>query len=277
MVIGGIYPAAPGDVVIFDRLELAYRMLGLDELIVRLGGSEVMTLAVALLLGLRHATDPDHLTAVSTLLLADEGHGRGRANLLGLAWGLGHATTLFGFGLPVILFRQYLPDSVQRGAEAAIGLVIVALAARLLLRWRRGHFHVHPHSHGSIRHAHAHVHEHARGAAGHPVQHAHSHGEGLRRSPLTAFGIGLVHGVGGSAGVGVLLVGAGSRPTQGVLALLVFAGATAASMVLVSTAFGYVVARGAVRRRLSELVPLFAAASMLFGVWYSIGAIQGSG
>jgi ABC-type nickel/cobalt efflux system permease component RcnA len=250
-------------------------MFGLDELVLGLGASGTMAFVVAILLGLRHATDPDHLTAVSTLFLADERNGPHRAGSLGLAWGLGHAVTLFAFGLPVVLFRRYLPEPVQRAAEAAIGLVIVALAIRLLLRWRRGYFHMHPHSHGLVRHAHPHAHEHAHGAVAHPVQHQHSHSEGVGRSPLTAFGIGLVHGIGGSAGVGVLLMGAVSGQTQAVLALLIFAGATALSMALVSTAFGYALASGGVRRRLTELVPLFGAASLLFGVWYSLGALHG--
>jgi hypothetical protein len=249
-------------------------MFGLDELIARMGGSGLMAFVVALLLGLRHATDPDHLTAVSTLFLGDARNGPRRATVLGLAWGLGHATTLFAFGVPVVLFRRYLPDPVQRAAEGAIGLVIIALAIRLLVRWHRGYFHVHPHSHGSVQHAHPHAHEHPHAAAGQPIAHAHPHAEGLGRSPLTAFGIGMAHGVGGSAAVGVLLVGAVSGQLPGVLAVLVFAAATAVSMALVSTAFGHALARGMVQRRLTELVPLLGAASLLFGVWYSLGALR---
>ena len=249
-------------------------MFGLDEWITQLGNSGIMAFVVALLLGLRHATDPDHLTAVSTLFLGDARNGPRRATVLGLSWGLGHATTLLAFGLPVVLFRRYLPDPVQRAAEAAIGLVIVALAIRLLVRWHRGYFHVHPHSHGSIQHAHPHAHQHPHPAATPTLPHAHPHAEGLGRSPLTAFGIGMVHGVGGSAGVGVLLVGAVSSQVQGVLALIVFAGATAISMALVSTAFGLALARGTIKRRLAELVPLLGVASLLFGVWYSLGALR---
>jgi ABC-type nickel/cobalt efflux system permease component RcnA len=252
-------------------------MLGLDEWIVKLGSSGMMALVVAILLGLRHATDPDHLTAVSTLFLADQRHGTRRAALLGLTWGLGHATTLFAFGLPVVLFRRYLPDPVQRGAEAVIGLLIVLLAVRLLVRWRRGYFHLHAHNHAGVRHAHPHVHEHSGGREAHPVQHAHSHAEALGRTPLAAFGIGLVHGVGGSAGVGVLLVSGATGRVNGVLALLVFAAATAVSMALVSTAFGYALASGALRRRLADLVPVLGVASLIFGVWYSLGALQGPG
>jgi len=248
-------------------------MLGLDDWIVDLGGSGIMAFVVALLLGLRHATDPDHLTAVSTLLLGSEGNAPRRASSLGLAWGLGHATTLVAFGLPVVLFHQHLPNWVHRVAELAIGLVIIALAVRLLVRWRRGCFHVHPHTHGSVRHAHPHAHEHAHGLTANPMPHVHVHAESLGRTPLASFGIGLVHGLGGSAGVGVLVVGAVSDRLHGVLALLVFAAGTALSMALVSTAFGYALARGVVRRRLRHLVPVLGSASLLFGAWYSVGAL----
>jgi hypothetical protein len=231
-------------------------------------------LIVAVLLGLRHATDPDHLTAVSTLVLSDDGEGARKAGVLGFAWGLGHATTIFIFGLPVVLFRAYLPDLVHRGAEAVIGLLIVALAVRLLVRWRRGYFHAHPHTHGPLRHAHPHVHEHS--PARHATTgHAHSHAEGLGRSPLAAYGIGLVHGIGGSAMVGLLVVGAAASRTLGVLALLLFAGGTAVSMALVSAAFGYALARGPVSRLVGPLMPAVGLASLVFGVWYAAGAVRG--
>src|SRR6185436_18353150 len=146
---------------------------GFDEWLAAQGGGGTMAFVVALLLGLRHATDPDHLTAVSTLVLSDQAKGTHRATLLGLAWGLGHATTLFAFGLPVILFRRYLPAAVQGGAEMVIGLVILALALRLLLRWRRGAFHTHPHTHGDARHAHPHAHE-LKPREGHGEAHRHA-------------------------------------------------------------------------------------------------------
>src|SRR3954470_5226715 len=175
-------------------------MFGLDDRIAELGGggSVLLALAVALLLGLRHATDPDHLTAVSTLALSDDRHGARRASMLGLAWGLGHATTLALLGLPLVLFARSLPEPMQRALEVAVGVVIVALAVRLLVRWRRGYLHVHAHRHGGERHAHPHAHE----GRGHGA-HDHSH-EALGRSPLASFGIGLLHGAGGSAGAGIL-------------------------------------------------------------------------
>ena len=242
------------------------------------GGTGALGLLAAVLVGLRHATDPDHLTAVSTLVLSEERDGARKAGILGFAWGLGHATTIFGFGLPIVLFRRYLPEAVHRTAEAVIGLLIIALALRLLVRWRRGYFHVHSHAHahahGEVRHAHPRVHEHA--PAGHRASgHTHRHAEGLGRTPLAAYGIGLIHGIGGSAMVGLLVVSAAATPTMGVLALLLFAGGTAVSMALVSAAFGYALARGPLSRLVRPLMPAVGLASLAFGIWYAAGAVWG--
>ena len=240
-------------------------MGGIDDALAGLGGGNVaLALLVAVLLGLRHATDPDHLTAVATLIVSDARDGAARARRLGVSWGLGHALTLFAFGLPVVLLGSALPERVRDGAELAIGIVIIGLALRLLDRWRRGCFHTHPHTHGGVVHAHPHVHE-----AGGASIHRHSH----ERTPVAAFGIGLVHGLGGSAAAGVLLVGAVSNTTQGVAALALFAAATAVSMALLSTGVGLALARGLMGRRLEPLVPWMGTASLLFGVWYALGSV----
>ena len=245
-------------------------MLGLDEWLATLGTDGTLTFFAAVLLGIRHATDPDHLTAVSTVVLSRGSEGPRRAGVLGLAWGVGHATTLLAFGIPLLLFARRLPASMLQGAEVAIGLIIVFLAARLLLRWRRGHYHTHQHAHGDVLHAHPHVHE-----GSHATGHAHAHAERLGRSPLAAFGIGMVHGLGGSAGAGILVVGAASSRVPDVAALVLFAGGTAASMALVSAAFGYALARPPVATRVNSLVPLLAIVSLIFGAWYALTAIRG--
>src|SRR5919202_2762113 len=82
-------------------------------------------LLVSLLLGLRHASDPDHLAAVTTLIASEEERKRvKKAGLMGLLWGLGHGTTLVILGLPLLLAGRYLPDAVQQAAETLIGVVI---------------------------------------------------------------------------------------------------------------------------------------------------------
>lgn len=186
---------------------------------------------VAVLLGLRHATDPDHLAAVSTLVATEPEAGRRRAGELGLAWGAGHAVTLALFGVPIVLFHAYLPDGVQRAVEVLVGLTIMFLAVRLALRSRLG------------------------------------------RTPRAAFGIGLVHGMGGSAGVSVLLLATSPAQATAVAALLVLALGTAVSMALASSAFGYAIAHGPVRRRLPALAPAMGFATLLFGAWFVLAAL----
>jgi ABC-type nickel/cobalt efflux system permease component RcnA len=244
-------------------------VFGLDEGLGELAHGEtlVLVLAVALLLGLRHASDPDHLAAVSTLIAAEPEDGARRAARLGLGWGLGHALTLALFGLPIVLFQSYLPDSLQRAAETLVGLVIVILAIRLLSRWRQGQFHVHAHRHGDLEHRHLHPH--------HEEAHDHPHRPEARlgRSPLQAFGIGLMHGVGGSAGVGVLLLATIPGQATAVAALFVLALGTALSMALLSSAFGYAITRGPVLRRMLAFAPAMGVLTLAFGVWYTLGAV----
>lgn len=249
-------------------------MIGLDDKIAALGTGDafLIVIAVATLLGLRHAADPDHLTAVSTLIASGEKQNGRRAGVLGLSWGLGHATTLIAFGLPIVLFNGYLPAAVQRTAEVAVGVLIVVLALRLLIRWRRGYFHAHLHQHDGDFHRHLHVHE--RPPPKRADSHKHRHAPSLGRSPTQAYGIGLVHGMGGSAGVGLLLLAAIPSHVEGLVALVVFALFTAVSMAIASTSFGYVLSRGPVLRRFVTAAPALGVVSLAFGVWYALGALN---
>ena len=240
-------------------------MTNVDEAISRLaqGHGAAVVVLVAFALGLRHASDPDHLVAVSTLVATTRERAGRAAGLLGAAWGLGHATTLVLFGLPVILLRAFLPETVQSLAEALIGLVIVGLAVRLLVRWRRGAFHTHLHRHDG--HAHLHVHSHER-----QTGHAHLH---PLRSPGQAYAIGLVHGLAGSAGVAVLIVAAVPNRGLATAALLVMAAGTALSMALLSAAFGRIFTAAAARRAYGRAVPVLGLAACVFGTWYALAAL----
>jgi len=238
------------------------------------GGSGVaITIAAAMLLGLRHATDPDHLTAVATLALSDGRTRPWRTARLGAAWGLGHASTLVIVGAPMILLDSDLPEPVQRGAEIAVGAVIIALAVRLVIRWRRGYFHSHEHEHNGVVHSHPHLHddEHPAGAA-HPPGHAHSH-DALGRSPRAAYGIGLIHGLGGSAAIVLLLIAAIPDEVYATTLLVVFAAGTAVSMMVCTGAFGTVLSRGWIAGHLQHAVLPLAALSLAFGTWYALSAL----
>jgi high-affinity nickel permease len=226
-----------------------------------------VVLLVSLLLGLRHASDPDHLAAVTTLIASGEDRHRVRqAGIMGLLWGLGHGTTLVLIGLPLVLLNQYLPEIVGKIAEVAIGCIIVLLAVRLLVRWRQGFYHVHVHTH-SDGEAHRHVHSHLRDES-----HGHAH-RIPGRTPLSSYGVGLVHGIGGSGGLTLLLISTISDKGQATGALFLFAAGTAVSMALLSTAFGLVIAGGPLARNFERVAPVLGVLSMAFGAWYALGAL----
>jgi hypothetical protein len=225
-------------------------MFGLDDTIASWtdGSSLLLVAFVAMVLGLRHATDPDHVAAVTTLAASGRERAGRAAALLGAFWGVGHALTLFAFGLPIVLFEAYLPERAQQAAEASVGVLIVGLAVTLLIRWRRG-----------LLHARAHV-----GGA----SHAHA------RTPLGALAVGLLHGMGGSAGVGVLLVAAIDDTALGALALGILAVFTGVSMTLLTGAFGALVGTRPLARSYGGVAPVLGTLSLAFGVWYALGALS---
>ncbi|MCY7304171.1 MAG: hypothetical protein LH654_14310 [Thermoleophilia bacterium] len=225
-------------------------MFGLDDAIAGLsnGASGGVVILVAVLLGLRHATDPDHIAAVTTLVASGSERASRASARLGAFWGLGHALTLVLFGLPILRFQQYLPERVQQDAETAVAALIVFLALRLLVRWRHGYFNLH-----------AHVHE--------DEHHHHS-----VRTPAGAFGIGLVHGIGGSAGVGVLILAAIPSTTVACIALIVLAVFTAVSMTLVTTGFGITLSSDRVAGSFNGVAPVIGVMSLAFGAWYAMAA-----
>ena len=222
-------------------------MFGLDAHIASSsdGTTLLVVLLVSIALGLRHASDPDHLAALTTLIASGRDRAARRAGALGFTWGLGHATSLLTFGFPIVLYRAYLPAAVQRAAETAVGFLIVGLAVWLLVRWRRGVFRAHAHLHAPVLKS---------------------------RSPLGAYGIGLVHGMGGSAGVGVLLLSAIPSHALAVASLALFAFCTAVSMGVLSTAWGLTLGSGPARRSFALLAPVVGLASLAFGLWYALGA-----
>jgi hypothetical protein len=193
----------------------------------------VVALGIAFLLGLRHATDPDHLVAVTSLVAADDGDVRGAASL-GAWWGLGHAGTLLAVGLPLIALEGAMPGWLERGAETAVGLVILLLAARVIYRWRRP---------------------------------AHTH---RLRSRRQALGIGMLHGLAGTGAVVVLLIAALPGRAEAAAALAVFAPMSMVSMAACTSAFAWALTRPAVVPVYRVvLMPAMGVFGLLFGLWYA--------
>ncbi len=228
------------------------------------GHGAIVVLLIAFALGLRHASDPDHLVAVSTLVADTRDRAVRAAARLGAAWGLGHATTLLAFGLPVLLVRAYLPHVVEQAAEASIGVIIVVLAGRLLVRWRQGAYHMHLHAHDGRRHAHVHSHE-------REPEHAHVHAV---RTPRQAFSIGLVHGMAGSGGVAVLLIAAIPSTALACVALVLLVAGCAVSMTLMSALVGRALGAADARRRFARAIPVLGSVALAFGGWYLVAALE---
>jgi hypothetical protein len=194
----------------------------------------LFALGAAVVLGLRHATDPDHLVAVTTLT-ATEGGGHRAATALGAWWGLGHAITLGAVGLPLIALESTLPVWLEGGAERLVGVVIAVLALRVLLRWVR-----------------------------------RDPDPPRIRSTRDAFGIGVLHGLAGTGAVVLVLIAA--LPTQwgAAAALALFAPMTAVSMAALSGAFAWAMTRPAVAPIYRvAVIPALGAFGLMFGVWYA--------
>jgi high-affinity nickel permease len=199
------------------------------------GAPLLVALGIACLLGLRHASDPDHLVAVSSLA-ADDRDASGAVRL-GAWWGLGHAATLLVVGLPLVLLGSQLPAWLEGGAEKAVGVVIVLLAVRVLVRWMRG-----PSRSGD-----------------HRVRSAHQ-----------ALGIGVLHGVAGSGAVVVLLMAQLPSESEAAIALVAFAPMSMLSMVVCTGGYAWAFTRPAVAPLYqSVLIPALGMFSLAFGGWYA--------
>ncbi len=245
-------------------------------------------------LGMRHATDPDHVIAVTTIVAR---HRRsGGAAMIGALWGVGHTLTIMIVGSGIILLGWVIPPRVGLSLELAVGVMLIILGFLSLSGAFQdvsesatpgGHehspVHAHPHPHGDYVHSHVHGHD--------PESHPHS----PEQTPLARldrwFGslgayqfvrplvVGIVHGLAGSAAVALLVLTTIRDPGWSILYLVVFGVGTIAGMMLITAAIAWPFARAGARfaglhrglRLASGLV------SLLFGVLlaYQIGVVDG--
>lgn len=160
--------------------------------------SIVAVLAIGGLLGFRHAFEPDHLAAVSTLATRPAGRLWSAARL-GLIWGLGHTVTLGAVALLIIALGVRLPDKFWPAAELLVAGLLVLLGCVVIWRYVRGRWHMHAHAHPAVG-PHFHLHSHA----GDP-SHGHAH---VTVDARRSLGFGIAHGLAGSGAIAALLVAA---------------------------------------------------------------------
>ncbi len=247
--------------------------------------SLVSILLLGFFLGMRHATDPDHVIAVTTIVARQRRVGA--AALIGVLWGIGHTLTMVAVGGAIIVFGVVIPPRLGLTMELSVALMLILLGllnVAGIMRWITAiatPVHVHPHRHGDYAHSHGHT----------PAAHGHAEddtaiarldrrlgGLGLYQM-LRPLVVGVVHGLAGSAAVALLVLATIPDPWWGIAYLVVFGAGTIAGMMLITAAtalpFTYTVSRLAAVNR--HLVLASGVASIGFGLFlvYRIGVVDG--
>lgn len=208
-------------------------------------------IALGFFLGMRHATDPDHVIAVTTIVSRQRSIRH--AAVIGALWGVGHTITILAVGSAIILFGLVIPPRVGLTMELSVGLMLILLGVLNLsgiMRWitetltpiQLGqHAHAHPHGHGDYVHTHSHEH-------GGPEKHGHAEdatpvgwmdrtfGRLGMYQVLRPLAVGIVHGLAGSAAVALLVLTTIRVASWAVFYLLVFGLGTVAGMMLITAA-----------------------------------------
>lgn len=256
-------------------------------------------LALGFFLGMRHATDPDHVIAVATIVSRQRRAAAAAA--IGAAWGLGHTLTILIVGGGIILFGWVIPSRVGLSLELAVAAMLIVLGAASLRDLVRmfertppevassspspSHSHSHSHAHAHGDYVHTHPHGHAPEAHPHepdrtPVSWLDRHVGTLRAYRLfRPMLVGVVHGLAGSAAVALLVLATITDPAWSLFYLLLFGAGTIAGMMIVTAAialpFRYAGAgSGVFARRLRVACGLASVAFGCFLAW-RVGFGQG--
>jgi ABC-type nickel/cobalt efflux system permease component RcnA len=236
--------------------------------------SSLGMLGLGLVFGLKHATEVDHIVAVSAIV--SEQRKLFRAALVGGLWGAGHTASLIVVGIIVLGLRISIPDSVAAWLEFGVALMIISLGVIAIMRALRSRtgIHVHQHVHDAALHRHIHFHEqgHEDGA---PAPHSHE----VKRIGLKPLVVGAMHGLAGSAALTLLVLTQIDSVVLGILYLAVFGLGSILGMLLMSGLMGLPFALSS--RRLSKLHYVFqtlaGGLSIAFGIWYAYATGFASG
>jgi ABC-type nickel/cobalt efflux system permease component RcnA len=224
-------------------------------------------LGLGLLFGLKHATEADHIVAVSTIV--SEQRSLLRSSLVGALWGVGHSMALIFVGIIVLALRVAIPESVANWMEFGVALMIVALGVSALLAAlrRRSDVHLHQHTHDGVSHVHIHFHEPKTEHTGAATAHSHA----VSRIGFKPLLVGAMHGLAGSAALTLLVLTQINSTALGLLYLAVFGVGSICGMLLMSGLIGLPFALSA--RRFNGvhygLQMIAGALSIIFGLWYA--------
>ena len=192
-----------------------------------------LLLAFSFAMGLRHALEPDHLAAVSTIV--SDRKSIWSSSLVGGLWGIGHTLALLIAGIAVIAFHFQISERLANILELGVGVMLFGLGAQTLWKvYKGGSVHSHIHVHGGVIHAHPHVHD-VEQVRAHAAPSATHHGLKLNPKPLF---VGLVHGLAGSGALMLLILATISSPVVAIAYILIFGVGSIAGMMVMSMLIG---------------------------------------
>jgi len=224
-------------------------------------------LTLGLVYGIKHATEVDHIVAVSTIV--SEHQKLTRAALVGGLWGAGHTLSLLVVGILVLLLRIAIPDAVASWLEFVVALMIIALGTAAIRRAlsARAEFHIHTHTHGKLTHTHVHFHNQTTQHASSPATHTHA----VKRIGFKPIIVGAVHGLAGSAALTLLVLTQIKSTLLGLLYLGVFGIGSMFGMLLMSSLVGlpFVVSSRKLTGVHYGVQMLAGVISVAFGIWYA--------
>ena len=223
-------------------------------------------LSLGLVYGLKHATEVDHIVAISTIV--SEHRKLARAAIVGGLWGVGHTVSLVIVGAIVLALRIAIPDLVASWLEFGVALMIIGLgilAFRRAFR-SRSDIHIHKHDHGDQRHAHIHFHDASRSA-----DTAQPHSHSVARIGLKPTLVGAMHGLAGSGPLSVLVLTQIHSSALGLLYLGVFGAGSIVGMLLMSGLVGlpFVLSSRELSGIHYRMQMIAGALSIAFGIWYA--------
>lgn len=235
--------------------------------------SALTVLALGLVFGLKHATEVDHVVAVTTIV--SEQRKLWRAALVGALWGAGHTASLVIVGAVVLVLRVAIPERIASWLEFGVALMIITLGVNTFVRAlrRRDSAHVHKHQHDGFTHAHVHFHDEDTAHEGATAAHSHA----IRRIGIKPLLVGAMHGLAGSAALTLLVLAQIASPAVGILYLLVFGAGSIVGMLLMSGLVGlpFVLTARKLDRFHHGLQTVAGALSICFGLWYAYAVGHG--
>ena len=231
-------------------------------------------LALGVILGIRHALDPDHVVAVSTIV--GEERNPLRSFWVGVSWGLGHTTTLLLIGLVIIALQLTIPDRLALFLEFMVGIMLVGLGLQVIYGfWKKR---IHQHVHGHAEDVHQHFHSHAE-SPNHSQQHHQSKGIGRPFLRKKSYFVGIVHGAAGSAALTLLVLASIESPWAGLGYILLFGIGSVLSMGIMTIFISFPFVFSANRLPALNRIIQFSVGtlSILFGffVMYQVGFVEG--